>query len=147
MKNNNEAAEILRKLRADMGEDLIEILLKYSGALPRQWREWTSERCFEYLRCRLKFTQDELSQKSNLAQSRISQIEGGSDALLSTWCRLYAAMGFKLILLPVSPLTVEQLEERAEQGRPPGHWMRQRARPRRRWNHLKQEQGPPEPPP
>ncbi len=115
-----------------MGPELLELVLRASEAAPRKWREWSLERQFEYLRCRLSFTQAELAAKAGLAQSGISLIEGGGDALMSSWKRLYAAMGFELLVLPVSKASIEELEKRAEKGRPAGHWRRQRARPRRR---------------
>jgi len=123
--------EYLRRAREALGPELIELLLKAPGAVPETWRGWTAHRGFVYLRCRLRFTQQELAQKSQTAQSQVSRLEGGCDALLSTWRAVYAAMGFELLLLPVSALTLEQLEKRAEEGRPQGHWLRQRARPRR----------------
>lgn len=136
MNNDERAAEILRAARAALGPDFLEMLIQAAQAVPQDWRDWTSERGFEFLRCRLKFTQDELSEKSGVAQSQISRIEGGGDALLSTWKALYHAMGFKLMLFPVSSKTVAQLEKDAEQGRPQWHWRRQRAKPRRRWKRV-----------
>lgn len=130
--------EALRRLKTALAEpDLFEEILKASGSLPKTWREWSPERRFEFLRCRLGFTQEELGIKAGLVQSQISRVEGGGDALLSTWTKLYAAMGFELVMLPVSDLTMRQLRERAELGRPRGHHLRQRARPRRRWMRLK----------
>jgi transcriptional regulator with XRE-family HTH domain len=114
-----------------MKPDLLNELLRTGTALPEEWRCWPPDRCFQYLRGRLEFTQDELAMKSGVAQSQISRLEGGSDALLETWRRVYSAMGFELILVPVSPLTIPELERKAAEGRPADHWRRQRARPRR----------------
>ena len=130
--NDSEAMSIMAETRAAMGPDPFAILLKAPEALPSEWRGKSADEGFEYLRRRLAFTQDELARKSGVAQSIVSRVEGGADAYLSTWRRIYAAMGFDLMLLPISRLTVEELERRAEEGRPAGHWMRQRARPRRR---------------
>ncbi len=128
--NDNERLE---RLRAALGPDLLEEVLKVGALVPSKWSDRTAERGFEYLRCRLEFTQQELAEKTGLTQARISKIEGGADALLSTWRRLYRAMGFGLLLLPVSELSADQLRKLAERDRPQGHWLRQRARPRRRW--------------
>lgn len=133
MNADARALEILKATRAGFGPDPFEVLLRASNALPAEWRRWPAERCFQYLRCRLRFTQDELAQKAGLTQSQISRLEAGADALFDTWRRAYAAMGFELILLPVSGLTRKELEVRAEEGRPSGHWLRERARPRRLW--------------
>ncbi|MFI5345231.1 MAG: helix-turn-helix domain-containing protein [Elusimicrobiota bacterium] len=122
----------LAEMRASMGPDPFELILRAADSLPKDWKARGPEFGFEFVRCRLRFTQDELAQKSGVAQSIVSRVEGGFDARLSTWRRLYAAMGFDLVLLPVSALALEELEKRAEQGRPRGSWMRQRARPRRR---------------
>ena len=90
------------------------------------------EETFLYVRCRLRLKQDELAWKSGVAQSIVSRVEGGADARLSTWRRLYAAMGFELILLPLSTRSIEELEERARIGRASERWMDRRTRPRRR---------------
>lgn len=123
---------MLDQVRAEMGPDPFGELLRAANDLPCDWAATTTAGGFQYLRCRLRFTQDELAAKSGLAQSLISRLEGGFDARLSTWRRVYAAMGFDLLLVPSSRLSVEALEARAEQGRPPGHWARERSRPRRR---------------
>ena len=128
-------SEVLRRLQAAMaalGPDLFEELLKAGAAVPAEWAGWPDERRFEFLRCRLQFTQGELAAKAGLAQSQVSRIEGGCDGLLSTWKKLYAAMGFELVLLPTSTMTLPELRLHAEIGRPQGHFLRQRARPRRR---------------
>ena len=39
----------------------------------------------------LHFTQAELAQKAGLAQSQVSRVEAGADALLSTRLRVYSA--------------------------------------------------------
>lgn len=124
---------ILDRIRRSMGPEIVELLLKSAGAAPLELRDWPPERMFQYLRCRLRFTQNELAQKAGLTQSQVSRIESGADCQLSTWTRAYAAMGFDLRLLPASDLTLEELNKRAEQGRPHGHWMKERSRPRRIW--------------
>ncbi len=116
--------------------DPLSELLAASDRVPVWWRERSAKEGFIALRGRLSFTQAELAVKSGVAQARISHLEGGGDALLSTWRRVYAAMGFELLLFPVSALDASGLEARAEAGRRPDHWCFQRARPRphrRRW--------------
>ncbi len=128
-----ERVEIMKRDLAKAGRDPLEALLALGRGLPAAWRDWPPHRCLEYLRCRFEFTQQELGEKSGVAQSLISRIEGGAPALLGTWVKLFAAMGFQLSLLPVSSQSPKELQARAEGGRPPGHWLKQRARPRRRW--------------
>jgi transcriptional regulator with XRE-family HTH domain len=118
-----------------MGPEVLELMLRTAESAVPQLKEWPPERVFQYVRCRLRFTQSELAQKAGLTQSQVSRVESGADCLLSTWTRAYAAMGFELHLLPSSNASVEELEERADIGRPEGHWLRQRARPRRLWRN------------
>ena len=131
--NEDDGAAILESVRRSMGPEPVELLLKSGGEAPVELRSWPPERMFQYLRCRLRFTQLELARKAGLTQSRVSRVESGADCLLSTWTKVYAAMGFELHLLPASAMGIEELEKRAEEGRPDGHWLRQRARPRRLW--------------
>ena len=120
--------------------DPLDEVLRAARALPSWWRRKPVEEGFLSLRCHLQYTQDEVAARSGLAQSIVSRLEGGGDALLSTWTRAYAAMGFELLLVPVSSLTARGLRDAAEAGRPPGSWVYQRAKPR---PHRKRA-GPPE---
>ncbi|MBI2788048.1 MAG: helix-turn-helix transcriptional regulator [Elusimicrobia bacterium] len=131
--NGEDVAAILESVKCSMGPEPVELLLEAGETTPVELRSWPSERMFQYLRCRLRFTQLELAQKAGLTQSQVSRVESGADCLLSTWTKVYAAMGFELHLLPTSAMGLEELEKRAEMGRPQGHWLRQRARPRRLW--------------
>lgn len=121
------------QIRRSMGQEPLVLMLQAAEAAPRECREWPPERVFQYVRCRLRFTQAELASKSGLTQSQVSRVESGADCRLGTWMRVYAAMGFELRLLPSSSMGLTELEGRAEEGRPQGHWMRQRSRPRRVW--------------
>ena len=139
IENDVRALDILVRLRETMGPDPFAELLKAAAAIPEHWRTQPAARNFQEIRCRLRFTQAELAGKAGLVQSQVSRVEGGEEALLSTWTRLYEAMGFGLVLLPVSAATVFELEKRAEVGRPKHHWMRQRARPRRKRRSQRKE--------
>lgn len=132
---DEQTSAILSRVKLAMGPEVLELVLKTADAGPLELRDWPPERMFQYLRCRLSFTQAELARKAGLTQSQISRVESGSDCLLSTWTRAYAAMGFELRLLPASGASIEELERRSEIGRPEGHWLRQRARPRRLWQN------------
>ena len=87
-----------RRFDAIYGRELIVQLLEAGATLPKNWLEWPPDEGFEYLRCRLRFSQRELGLKSGLTQARVSRVEGGLDVRLSVWKRLYAAMGFELVL-------------------------------------------------
>lgn len=110
-----------------------EKLLAFVASMPEPWRSWAAHESLEHIRYRLRMTQNELAQKSGLTQSQVSRLEGGEDALVSSWRRLYAAMGFELVLLPVSALDAKGLEEQASIGMPRGWWYKSRVRPRHRW--------------
>ena len=60
-----------------------------------RWLSLPPDHGLEVLRYRLKMSQVDLAAKAGLTQARYSKIEGGADALLSTWRRLYEAMGFR----------------------------------------------------
>lgn len=64
------------------------------------WRSWTIERQLWYLRQRRGWTQAELARRAGVSQRRISRIEAGEDALMSTIRSLYRAMGHEPLLIP-----------------------------------------------
>ena len=127
------AVELLTRIKNEMGPEPLELMLETAGEAAPALKQWPPERVFQYIRCRLEFTQSELALKAGLTQSQVSRIESGADCLFSTWLRAYAAMGFELRLMPASDMKLEELAKCAEAGRPHGHWLRQRARPRRLW--------------
>lgn len=126
-----EGLAILNRVRRDMGPEMAERLLALGKTGPREFQQWPPAMMFQHLRCRLRFSQAELARKAGLTQSQVSRIESGADCLLSTWTRAYAALGFELKLMPSSNEAIEELERRAEVGRPRDHWQRERAKPRR----------------
>lgn len=67
--NEEGGAAILDRIRRSMGPEIVELLLKSAEAAPLELRGWPPERMFQYLRCRLRFTQNELAQKAGLTQS------------------------------------------------------------------------------
>lgn len=130
---HEEGMAMIARVRRELGPEMAELLFKSVAAAPAEAREWPPERMFQFFRCRLKFTLDELAGKAGLVQSQVSRIESGADCLLSTWTRAYAAMGLELLLIPASSVGLEELERLSESGRPEGHWRRQRTKPRRLW--------------
>jgi hypothetical protein len=126
--------EAIAKLAAALKEpDAFEELLALGALIPEPWKSWPPQRLFEFLRCLLQVTQDQVALKSGLAQSQVSRVEGGEDARVSTWRKAYHAMGFDLVLLPVARVSRKEMERMAEEGRMTHRWWRQHARPRRRF--------------
>ena len=121
---------IIARAREKYGPGPFESVLEAARALPEDWRRWSAGESFQFLRCELRFTQEELAEKAGLAQSQVSRAESGADARLSTWQKIYAAMGFRLLLVPLTDRTLGALEVLAERGRPRGS--RLRSKPRRR---------------
>ncbi len=117
--------------------DPMAALLALGKSLPGDWGRWPVERCFQYLRFRVGLTQRELSEKSGVAQCVISRLESGGAARMDTWSRLFAAMGLRLAILPVSEEPVEALERRAQEGRMQEPSPRRRPRWRRTGAPLK----------
>lgn len=130
---NAEAADTLKRVLEDMGPDWLESLFQARSAVPQKWRGMSPAEGLETLRCRLEFTQAELAEKSGLTQAQISRIEGGGDALMTTWAKMYEAMGVKLVVLPLTELSAADLRKRADGARTAWQCRRQRAKPRRRW--------------
>lgn len=129
-----KARDAIEEMRSLFGPATWELAMEAAQKLPPDWLDWPPDRAFEHVRCLFKYSQDDLSLKSGVAQSIVSRVEGGFDAKLSTWTRLYAAMGLKLILVPYSDKTLEELQEEARSTIPsPTRPFRQKANPRRRW--------------
>lgn len=126
MKDENE-------LKARLGPNPYDELFALAALLPAPWRGMRPDAVFESLRCRLNFTQDEVGIKGGMTQNQVSRIEGGFDARMSTWKKAFSAMGFDIFLLPMPRGPMRRLEALAERCRPANHFLRQRARPRRRY--------------
>ncbi len=131
----------LKAALAQAAPSLLDELLTAGRSLPERWRTMPADEAFEYLRCRFRYGQEELALKTGMTQARISLLEGGADAKLSTWRRVYAAMGFELVILPVTRLDEAGLKAKAEEGRAGPRWLYERARPRRRWLRGQPEAG------
>ena len=128
--------ELIARVRAEMGPEPLEIIFKIGSAIPEDYRAWPPARMVQFIRCRLGLTQHELASKAGLAPSQLSRLEGGKDCLLSTWARVYAALGMNFCVLPLTGLTIAELERRAAEVRSPyarapslrphGPWFRKR---------------------
>ena len=137
-KNLEWVFEMTRRASDSFGPDYIDFLFEASDDVPRQWRDMSPQRALDHLRLRLGMTQRELSRRSGVAQSQISRLFAGDDSRMSTWIRLYAALGLDLLLVPAAAMPFHKVEERFE-------------RPRRRsprpsaWNKRRSSSDRPEP--
>ncbi len=66
------------------------------------WTRWSLDRQLWYLRVSADLTQAELARRSGICQARLSRLEAGGDMKLSTLKRLFAALGWEVLLLPVA---------------------------------------------
>lgn len=123
MTTDEHAIELMKK-ELEQADDL-ELLLNAGKKLPADWRSHSVQRNFQSIRCRLRFTQEELALKAGLTQSQISRVESGADALVSTWTRVYKAMGFQLVLVRSNARGARE----ARRGRTPGGLLDSAARP------------------
>ena len=113
------------------GPNPYDVLSEWTNAAPGPWKDMTPGRMLIVLRCHLRVTQDEVAKQGGLTQSQVSRLEGDEDALMSTWRRVYAALGFNVLLMPTSALDWDKLERRAERMRPARRRFQERARSRR----------------
>ncbi len=65
---------------------------------PDGHEKWTIAETIKHLRWTIKIPQSELSWRSEIDQGDVSRIEGGRDALLSTFVRLVEAMECELVV-------------------------------------------------
>ena len=100
------------KWDAIFGPDLLLQVVDAARNIPPRWAEKTMNDGFRRLRLRLRLSQAEVGRRTKLTQARVSRIEGGADVRLSVWLKLYAALGFELVAMPVAERSLEQLSNR-----------------------------------
>jgi transcriptional regulator with XRE-family HTH domain len=111
--------------------DPMEVLIAAGQAVPWDLVVWHDARRLTMVRYRLNASQKELAARIGTAQSQLSRLESGEDALLGTWRRVYAALGFEtVLLLPITRLGWKELRDRFDDARPGENLFRFRARPR-----------------
>lgn len=109
-RRRQEGLEIIRRARAAFGPDPLEETLKTARALPDGWCRSPAEDLASF-RQRFWLRQKDLARKAGLTRTQIVRLENGRDALLSTWRKAYAALGFELLVVPLCRETLEELEE------------------------------------
>jgi hypothetical protein len=76
----------------------------------------------------------------------VSRLQAGEDALLSTWRRAFAAMGFRLVVVPLPTLDAAALRSQAYRARLNGRVGRRRVAVRGGVKPLKRRKTPSGPP-
>ena len=83
---------------------LQETLEEVSVALrsvPKSWQEASPGEQLRALRRSRRVSQRHLADESGVDQADISRLEHGADARLSTWKKLFLALGYGAVLLPL----------------------------------------------
>lgn len=98
-------AEALRGLMAGLADrrDLVRETVLAARAIPPDWQPGPPAQGLIRLRRRLRLTQAALAERAGIPQSFISKVERGRDVRLSTLCRLYEAMGYQAVIVPLGP--------------------------------------------
>lgn len=96
-------SESLEILRADLEKAgwPFEELLDHGQAAPQWWAKLPAGEAIQRLRRIAGLTQSELGLRAGVGQSHVARVEAGQDCRLSTLWRLYSAMGYQAVLLPV----------------------------------------------
>lgn len=94
--------DIAKKLRRDFeevsaGHEFLRLIEK----APPVWRERPAHFHLWLARKLARLTQTELAAKAGMQQSLVARIERGRDARLSTMRRLYHALGYRMLLVPL----------------------------------------------
>ncbi len=71
---------------------------------PAEYASWSHGECLRRLRMRFGLTRKELAARARVSASVVGRMEKGVDARLSTWDKLYAALGCRLLTLPAGGL-------------------------------------------
>jgi transcriptional regulator with XRE-family HTH domain len=85
--------------------DLEDVVDEVAGALarvPKRWRDAPPGEQLGALRRSRRVSQRHLSEVSGVDQADISRMERGADARLGTWLRLFAALGYESVLMPIA---------------------------------------------
>jgi len=99
--------------------DLDEALAA-AARLPRDWTRLEPGYQLFYLRSALRISQRHLAEAAGLHHPVVARLEGGADARLSTWRRVFEALGYFAVLAPVEfgdewqEVLADQREERRQ---------------------------------
>lgn len=82
--------------------DIDDAVWAAAGLLPRRWVQAEPGRLLFALRRERRISQRHLADEAGLDHADVCRIESGADARLSTWKRLFRALGYDLTLVPAS---------------------------------------------
>jgi transcriptional regulator with XRE-family HTH domain len=82
-------------------EDIVEQAALALDGIPKRWRDAPPGEQLGALRRSRRVSQRHLAEVSGVDQATISRLEAGADALLSTWLKLFSALGFDAVLTPL----------------------------------------------
>jgi len=101
-------------------EEALDAVSLALDGVPSIWREASPGRQLRALRRSRRVSQRHLSEVSGVDQADISRMERGADSRLSTWRKLFSALGYDSVLLPLAScedtedLLAHQTNERRE---------------------------------
>lgn len=84
----------------DLRETLEQVFLA-ARSVPRSWSQASPGERLRALRESRGISQRHLAQESGVDQAVICRMERGGDACLSTWERLFSALGFEVVWMPL----------------------------------------------
>lgn len=92
-------AETLRKDFEDVaaGDEFLRLI----ELAPEVWRKRPAHFHLWLARKLARLTQEELARRAGVQQSLIARVERGRDVRLSTMRRLYEALGYRVLLVPL----------------------------------------------
>lgn len=89
------------------GRKPLEEVLRAASAVPAEWQTKSTRQVLGFLRLRSNMAQRELAERAGVRQSSIAKAESGQDLRISTLRKLFAAMGYDLLILPLKRKTPE----------------------------------------
>jgi transcriptional regulator with XRE-family HTH domain len=70
-------------------------------SVPRSWARASPNQQLRALRLARHISQRQLADESGLHQSLVSRLERGGDVRWTTWSRLFAALGYDVVMAPL----------------------------------------------
>jgi hypothetical protein len=91
-----------------------EELLDHAEAAPQWWAELQPGEAFRRLRWTRRLKQWQVASNAGIGQSHVARIEKGADCLVSTLGKLYAALGYTMIITAKLDGTTPRVDPRKE---------------------------------
>lgn len=90
------------------GDEFLELIEK----APEVWRQEPAHFHVWLARKRAGLTQAELAGRAKMQQSLVARVERGRDARISTMRRLYEALGYRMLILPLKSVGAKKMPSR-----------------------------------